>query len=196
MQHAAQSSTVQRRIDIDQPTECRPSRNRHSEGFPFLHRTRKRRYNITCMILRMRVVFWKSYSRLKWIWPTFSVGSELSMYMSTSDMERFCQNAICKRSKHKKTFRRTSYYKQLRITIQYTMNSMLYKTIVRNTIIIKSSWRPLLVARVVVPPLLMTFLRNLYFGTTQRWMMENAQRLTSIHQKRREWSIKLYNLSS
>ena len=49
----------------------------------------------TCMILRMRVVFWKSYSRLKWIWPTFSVGSELSMYMSTSDMERFCQNAIC-----------------------------------------------------------------------------------------------------
>ena len=43
----------------------------------------------------MRVVFWKSYSRLKWIWPTFSVGSELSMYMSTRDMERFCQKAIC-----------------------------------------------------------------------------------------------------
>lgn len=47
------------------------------------------------MILRIRVVFWKSYSRLKWIWPTFSVGSELSMYMSTRDMERFCQKAIC-----------------------------------------------------------------------------------------------------
>ncbi|GLG94023.1 Protein of unknown function [Gryllus bimaculatus] len=43
---------------------------------------------------RMSVVFWKSYSRLKWICPTFSTGSLLSMYMSTSEMERLCRNAI------------------------------------------------------------------------------------------------------
>lgn len=51
------------------------------------------------MILRTSVVLAKSYSRLKWIWPTFSVGSELSMYMSTSEMERFCQNAICRQKR-------------------------------------------------------------------------------------------------
>ena len=51
------------------------------------------------MIFRMSVVFSKSYSRLKWMLPTFSVGSELSMYMSTSDMDRFCQNAIFCRNK-------------------------------------------------------------------------------------------------
>jgi hypothetical protein len=42
----------------------------------------------------MSVVFWKSYSRLKWICPTFSEGSVLSMYMSTKEMDRFCRNAI------------------------------------------------------------------------------------------------------
>lgn len=51
-------------------------------------------FRFTCIILSMRFVFWKSYSIEKCIWPTFSLGSELSMYMSTIDTLRFCRNAI------------------------------------------------------------------------------------------------------
>ena len=36
----------------------------------------------------------KLYSRLNWISPTFSVGSLVSMYMSTRDSDRFWKNAI------------------------------------------------------------------------------------------------------
>jgi hypothetical protein len=53
------------------------------------------------MMRRTSVVFWKSYSRLKWIWPTFSEGSELSMYMSTREIERFCRKAICRKQQNK-----------------------------------------------------------------------------------------------
>lgn len=38
----------------------------------------------------MSVVFWKSYSTQKCIWPTFSLGSELSIYISIIDALRFC----------------------------------------------------------------------------------------------------------
>lgn len=58
-------------------------------------RTYGKMETLTWSILRMRVVFWKSYSSEKWIWPTFSDGSELSMYMSTKEIERFCKKAIC-----------------------------------------------------------------------------------------------------
>jgi len=47
------------------------------------------------MMRRISVLFWKSYSRLKWIWPTFSLGSELSIYMSTREMDLLCRNAFC-----------------------------------------------------------------------------------------------------
>jgi len=50
---------------------------------------------LTCMMRRISVLFWKSYSRLKWIWPTFSLGSELSIYMSTKEMDLLCRNAFC-----------------------------------------------------------------------------------------------------
>lgn len=43
----------------------------------------------TCKIFSINVLFWKSYSTQKWIWPTFSVGSALSMYMSIIDVLRF-----------------------------------------------------------------------------------------------------------
>lgn len=46
---------------------------------------------LTWITLSMSVVFWKSYSNEKWICPTFSVGSEPSMYMSTIDTLRFCK---------------------------------------------------------------------------------------------------------
>lgn len=53
------------------------------------------KFRLTCMMRRMSVLFWKSYSRLKWIWPTFSLGSELSMYISTKEMDLLCRNAFC-----------------------------------------------------------------------------------------------------
>lgn len=46
---------------------------------------------LTWITFRISVVFWKSYSNEKWICPTFSLGSELSMYMSTIDTLRFCK---------------------------------------------------------------------------------------------------------
>lgn len=49
---------------------------------------------LTCRIFNMSVVAWKSYSNEKCICPTFSEGSELSMYISTNDIERFCRKAI------------------------------------------------------------------------------------------------------
>lgn len=45
--------------------------------------------SLTWITLSISVVFWKSYSNEKWICPTFSLGSELSMYMSTIDTLRF-----------------------------------------------------------------------------------------------------------
>lgn len=50
------------------------------------------RGKLTWITLSMSVVFWKSYSNEKWICPTFSVASELSMYMSTIDTLRFCRD--------------------------------------------------------------------------------------------------------
>ena len=85
---------------------------------------------LTCMIFKMRVVFWKSYSRLKWICPTFSVGSELSMYMSTKDMERFCQKAICTRRPRAETRRRK---RKNNMELQSTMSETHNKEITRLT---------------------------------------------------------------
>lgn len=49
----------------------------------------------TCMILKMRVISLKLYSIENWICPTFSVGSDVSIYMSTRLRDRFWKNAIC-----------------------------------------------------------------------------------------------------
>lgn len=46
--------------------------------------------HLTCKIFSIKVLFWKSYSTQKCICPTFSLGSELSMYMmSIIDVLRF-----------------------------------------------------------------------------------------------------------
>lgn len=58
---------------------------------------------LTCRILSINVLFWKSYSTQKCIWPTFSLGSELSMYISIIDALRFFMVKWKKRKKKKTT---------------------------------------------------------------------------------------------